>query len=75
MCGTTHIWSRNIAVHRLLEITFDSRMFVIDLNGLKFNYGAFFLRYVELCMKYVDVLLANAVRPIVVLMDFRWVVY
>ena len=33
------MWSRNIAVHRLLEITFDiiSRMFVIDLNGLKSN--------------------------------------
>ena len=78
MRGTTLIWSRNIAVHRLLEIIFDSRMIVIDLNGLKsnlINYGAFFLRYVELCMKYVDVLLANAVRPIVVLMDFSWVVY
>ena len=37
MCGTTRIWSRNIAVHRLLEITFDSRMFVIDLKGLKSN--------------------------------------
>ena len=70
MCRTTHIGSRSIAVHRLLEIIFDSRMFVIDLN-----YGAFFLRCVELCIKYVDVLLANAVRPIVVLMDFRWVVY
>ena len=70
MCGTTHIGSRSIAVHRLLEIIFDSRMFVINLN-----YGAFFLRYVELCIKYVDVLLANADHPIVVLMDFRWVVY
>ena len=57
-------------VHRLLEIIFDSRMFVIDLN-----YGTFFLRYVELCIKYVDVLLANADYPIVVLMDFCWVVY
>ena len=37
MCGTTHIWSRNIAVHRLLEIIFDSRMSVIDLNELKSN--------------------------------------
>ena len=37
MCGTTHIGSRNIAVHRLLEIIFDSRMFVIDLSGLKSN--------------------------------------
>ena len=58
MCVTTHIGSRSIAVHRLLEIIFDSRMFVIDLN-----YGAFFLRYVELCIKYVDVLLAKRSSP------------
>ena len=37
---------------------------------IELNFGAFFLRYVELCIKYVDVLLANAVRPIEVLMDF-----
>ena len=30
---------------------------------IELNFGTFFLRYVELCIKYVDVLLASAVRP------------
>ena len=37
MCGTTHVGRRNIAVHRLLEIIFNSGMFAIDLSGLKSN--------------------------------------
>ena len=37
MCGKTHIGSRSIAVHRLLEIIFDSDMFFIDLEVLKSN--------------------------------------
>ena len=55
-----------------LNIIFHFDIFEYDLNRLKliFTSTLSFFRYVELCMKYIDVLLANKVRPIMVFDGF-----
>ena len=55
-----------------LNIIFHFDIFEYDLNRLKliFTSTLYFFRYVELCMKYIDVLLANKVRPIMVFDGF-----
>ena len=55
-----------------LNFIFHFDIFEYDLNRLKliFTSTLSFFRYVELCMKYIDVLLANKVRPIMVFDGF-----